>query len=376
MKTPETSRLFEKRTDPVSGVEHYLLTHKITPLQQGFYFCNDCMTRDGRWLWFHVWIFDAQIRLLGVIDFESDEMYYFEDTVFDNASPYVDVETGEVYFAYKNRIYKHAPTPGSRAELVAVIPVEGTLRNLATHLTRSPDKKEFFLDIHVGNGTTYAGTVNIENGTFTKWADNPFFTNHGQINPVNPDLALAAYDYYSDFFTGERYLIPSDENGNYLRLWTIARDGTRTTYPPHNQFATHEFWSADGKKIYYENFNGIHRIHLETGEHINVHACCAWHAFASRDEKYLVYDAKKTSEEEFWRGGPTSVRFVNTENDKEIEIASYLPASATRENQSPYHPDPHPRFVGNEKYVLYTTSEMGGLDIAMASTAHLIEMSR
>ena len=79
MKTPETSRLFEKRTDPKTGVEHYLLTHKITRHQQGFYFVNDSMTEDGRYLWFYVGRLPGAPKLLGVIDFEKDDMWF--DTV-------------------------------------------------------------------------------------------------------------------------------------------------------------------------------------------------------------------------------------------------------------------------------------------------------
>lgn len=376
MKTPETSRLFTKKTDPKSGVEYYLLTHKITKYQQGFYFCNDCMTKDGRYLWFYVAAYDSLYRLLGVIDFEEDDMYYFEDSLFFDATPYIDVDTGDAYYVYRNSIYKHGPKKGDEAELVATVPTKGAVRHLATHLTRTPDKKEFLLDILEGNHTTYVGTVNVETGVFTKWADCDFNTNHGQMNPVNPDIALAAYDYYDDIITGESFAIPSDENGNYLRLWTITRDGKRTTYPPHNDFATHEFWSADGKKIYYENPQGIHRINLETGEHINVHECNAWHAFANRDETLYLYDTKMVPDDEFYRGGPAAVRFYNAVTDKEIDVASYLIPTGTPENPFNYHPDPHPRFVGDEKYVLFTTSECGGLDIAMVKTEYLIEMTK
>ncbi len=376
MKTLETSRLFEKRIDPISGVEHYLLTHKITKHQQGFYFCNDSMTKDGRYLWFGVGIFPGSPCLLGVVDFEEDDMYFMEDTLSHYASPYVDVDTGEVYFTYGNSIYRRSPRKDAETERIFTLRTKTPVRYITTHLTRSPDKTEFLLDVMEGNDTAYLGTANIVTGEFIKWADTPFPINHGQINPVNPDLALGAYDYYTDLITGEHHAIPYDENGNYLRLWTVGRNGTRKTYPPHNGFATHEFWSADGKKIYYENPQGIHRIDLETGEHINRHACPAWHAFASRDEKYLLYDYKCTSEEDFYRGGPAGVAFVNTETGKEIAIATALPPTGTPEHPFNYHPDPHPRFVSDEKYVLYTTSEGGGLDIALVKTEHLIEKTK
>ena len=86
MKTPETSRLFEKRTDPKTGVEHYLLTHKITRHQQGFYFVNESMTEDGRYLWFYATVnpvYNGRARHLGYIDFLTDEIVICYDVPFE-----------------------------------------------------------------------------------------------------------------------------------------------------------------------------------------------------------------------------------------------------------------------------------------------------
>ncbi len=377
MKTPETSRLFEKRIDPVSGVESYILSPKIVRQQQGFYFCNDCMSADGRYLWFHVGLQAGEDRLLGVVDFEEDDLYLFEDTLCIYASPYIDPETAEAYFVWGNNIYRRRPERNASSECIARVPTKSRIVRLATHLTRSADKRKFFLDILEGNGDSYVGVLDLETGVFTKWADCAFHTNHGQLNPVNDKLALCAYDDYTHPLTGVRYGIPSDENGNYLRLWTYTEDGKATTYPPLDGFATHEFWSADGKKIYYADpWHGINRINLETGEHEQIHPCRSWHAFASRDESYLLYDHKLTSEEDFYRGGPAAVNFFNRKTGKDIAIASALPPIGSREEPFNYHPDPHPRFVGDEKYVLYTTTERGTMDIALVSVAHLIEMTK
>lgn len=375
MKTPETSRLFEKWVDPVSGVESYILSRKITRQQQGFYFTNDCMTEDGRYLWFYVGLLPGSPKMLGVVDFEADDLWIMEDTLNNGSSPYVDTKTGEVYFTYGATVYRRAPQRDAQTEKIGTVPSQtgAAIRFCSTHLTRTPDGKEFFLDLVEGVNTCYTGTMDIETGVFTKWADHALHTNHGQINPQNPDLALCACDYWTNHLTGEYNLIPSDENGNYLRLWTVTRDGKQTTYPPHNGFATHEYWSADGKKIFYNNFNGIQRINLETGAHECVHPTCAWHSFATADEKYFVYDAKKTTEEAFYRGGPACVRFVEAETNKEIDVISYLPPLGTPEEPFNYHPDPHPRFVCGEKYVVYTTTVRGTMDVAVVKVDHLIK---
>ena len=101
MKTPETSRLFERRVDPVSGVAHYVLTEKVCEYQQGFYFVNNSMTGDGRYLWFYATInpiYDGRVRHLGYVDFELDEVILCPDAVFStDASPYIDAESGTLY---------------------------------------------------------------------------------------------------------------------------------------------------------------------------------------------------------------------------------------------------------------------------------------
>ncbi len=377
MKTPETSSLFEKRVDPESGVVHFLLSRKLAEHQQGFYFCNDCMTKDGRYLWFYICMQNPSNRLLAVVDFEKDDMYLMTDTLNTYASPYIDTESGDAYFFLDNTIYRRGPRREDKAHAIAHLPTKSRIVHPATHLTCTPDKKKFFLDVQETDGSFYVGILDVESGRFEKWSDSPFHINHGQLNPADPTLALAAYDNYTDPITGISYGIPSDEAGNYLRLWTLRSDGTRTTYPPLDGFATHEFWSADGKKIYYTDpWRGINRIHLETGEHKQIHACRAWHAFASADERYYVYDHKLTSEETFYRGGPAGVRFFNAKTGKDIAIVSALPPIGSRENPFDYHPDPHPRFVSGEKYVLFTAIEGGTMNVALTSTAQLLDLTR
>lgn len=48
----------------------------------------------------------------------------------------------------------------------------------------------------------------------------------------------------------------------------------------------------------------------------------------------------------------------------------------SRENPCNYHIDPHPRFTENEKYVVFTTSELGGADVALASVEHLKNLTK
>ena len=66
------SKLFTPWTNPDTGVTVYLLTQKVAPLQQTFYYVNDGMTRDGRYLWFYCAFPPSALKTLGGIDFEAD----------------------------------------------------------------------------------------------------------------------------------------------------------------------------------------------------------------------------------------------------------------------------------------------------------------
>jgi hypothetical protein len=69
------SRLFTPWKDPGSEVTLYILAHKVVPVQEAFYFVNDGMSADGRWLWFYCAFppsgSASQGRTLAVVDFEA-----------------------------------------------------------------------------------------------------------------------------------------------------------------------------------------------------------------------------------------------------------------------------------------------------------------
>ena len=376
MKTPATSKLFEKRFDKESGVPYYVLTTKACEYQQGFYFVNNSMTNDGRYLWFYATVnpvYDGANRNLGYVDFETDEIVICYDCVFGGgASPYVDAETGDVYFNYAGKLYKREPGKGKLAKLLCTPKIEGYPTKLATHLTRTSDKKHFFIDARVGNHKHVQGIADIETGDFEKWAESIQSTNHGQINPKNDRLALCAYDAYIDSDTGKKIGIPTNADGIYERLWLITPGGGRKMLPPMHNYATHEWWSADGKTVYYccDNY-GIYGINIETGEDVTIlENVDPWHAHCTVDEKLFVFDEKKLERYggKWYRGCPAAVNLLNRETGKCVKIVTEMPENgATPENPNNYHIDPHPRFTENEKYIVFTTTELGSVDLAVAA---------
>ena len=138
-----------------------------------------------------------------------------------------------------------------------------------------------------------------------------------------------------------------------------------------NNYATHEWWANDGKKFYYccDNY-GIYGIDIESGEDIVVlEGVDPWHSHSSKDDKYFVFDEKKLERYggKWYRGCPSALNLFNRETGKCVKIIFEMPENgATPDNPNNYHIDPHPRFTNNEKYIVFTTTELGSVDLAIA----------
>ena len=114
-----TSKHFTRVLDKTSGTYHYVLTTKKAAYQQGFYFVNNSMTRDGRYLWFYATVnpvYDTYSRNVGYVDFLLDEVVICYDVLFDDATPFVDPDTGTLYFTHGKNIYKREPGEDKKAE--------------------------------------------------------------------------------------------------------------------------------------------------------------------------------------------------------------------------------------------------------------------
>ena len=204
-----SSALFTPWTDPDSEVTVYLLTKKVAPVQEAFYFVNESMSQDGRYLWFYCAYPPSgsagQGRTLGVVDFEAQEVRHFPETQFNHASPFLDAATGQVYWCMGDSIWRRGPDWQDKAEWVNGLPSEvvlnRTVSRLATHLSRSADGKEFFVDAEVGLRRVF-GSLPVNGGDFQHWHTFDRNFNHAQFNPHDPDLVLFAQENHSDPITG------------------------------------------------------------------------------------------------------------------------------------------------------------------------------
>ena len=380
MFTCENSKHFEKHIDE-SGAVYYLLKTHVATQQNGFYFVAPCMDEQGRYLWFRCTFPPAMYSTLGVVDFATDEVHHFPETQFSDETPTVDPITGTVYYADDRAIYKRLPDPNASVEKICNLPSEffkrkAIVQKAATHLTFSPDRTQLFLDAITSKGVVI-GVLTLSTGEFDLWERPEYLTNHGQFNPVYPGIALMAEEFDTNE-DGSYRSIRTNADGVFMRLWTITKEEGRRLWAPLNlERATHEWWSADGRKIYYckynsvESNNGICSIDYFTGEHKLVAPVKAWHGFSNVDDTLFVFDENNG----FYRGCASKVGLYNTKTGKKVYINSQNPEINPKNNPSPYHLDPHPRFNACDKYITFTTAVYGKPEVAIAKTDDIVALT-
>ena len=81
---------------------------------------------------------------------------------------------------------------------------------------------------------------------------------------------------------------------------------------------------------------------------------------------------------DIWRGAESMLYFHNHITGKTIKFLTKNPVVEgwTPENSCPYHIDPHPRFVMDDKYITFTTTVRGCVDLAIANVEELIEATK
>lgn len=379
MKTPETSRLFRKHVDPKSGVVSYVLDARIAEEQQSLYFTQKSMTEDGRFLVF--WICGGERRnekTFAMIDFLKDEVLSLEAR---GSIPFLDTTTAMLHWFEPDGFFRMnlRAVPGQKEKLCD-IPKElkdagKQVTGFATHVTLTADRSHAFMDARVDD-RFIQGMLDIKTGRFEKWGEEAVCVNHGQINPVNDRLALCAHETrWIDSQKVEHRIQKVD--GVYPRLLLVEPNGKRRIVPPMNNYATHEYWSADGKGFYYCSHGkqgGVIYYDLANGQQQRVAPVRAAHATMTTDHRYFTYDC---SVGPWYRGCSWQVGFYNSVTGKEIFLYSVLPAFNTKEKPSKLHPDPHPQFVCGDRFIVCTINHGDGrMDVSVTPVAPLIEKTR
>ena len=188
---------------------------------------------------------------------------------------------------------------------------------------------------------------------------------------------LICRDYWNDVVTGELHGIPTGTDGVFERLWLWKAGQSEPVLiaPIDGGRATHEWWSENGKHIYYCTYPnyGIARYDLAKGKQCMITTNRATHAHASSDDNYFTFDQHIG---DHYRGCPWKVFFYNHKTDRTVAIVTHSPRYNNPENPSPWHPDPHPNFVGNDNYIVSTFNIDGAMNVLVTPVAPLIEVTQ
>ncbi len=381
-------KLFTEWRDPATGVASHILTRRVAPVQQSFYFTSPSITDDGRYYWFYCAFPPSGSgyhgRTLAVADLKAGEIIHHPNTQFLEASPLVDRRTGNVYWCNPVGIWKLAPCAESEAELVNRFSPEFVgyqdVRRYATHLTFSADGSALNIDAEIGHKFCI-GSAPLDGGDIEIWQEMDHCYKHGQWNPVDPDLMLIAQDHWIDRATWTRHTYQN-------RLWLIRRGGRAEPIytapvaadpgkqvPEHNRDRRtrhgHEWWSADGKHIWYVHYgHGVERIALGASapERVwNIERIA--HAHADATGRFLVCDGIHSTTTETWR-----VTFYDSELRRELPLVSSMPRLLHDEPR--YHIHPHPHFCLGDSLICYTTTVLGQVDVAFTRISDLQALLR
>ncbi len=377
MKTPEKSRLFTRWRCPTSGIDSYVLTHRPAPVQKAFYFTNRSMTDDGRYLWV-MCLFPPPggryaVPVLGVVDFERDEMRVYHETqcrsgAFAEAgsAPMIDPRTGEAYWFNELDLWKRGPEADDRAVRVNSFPKEiaGKRRpdRIVSHLMPSADGRTVNIDARF-DGRTYVGDLPLDGSPFRLWQTLDGFYDHGQFSPTDPDVQMLAHEYWKDHDAE-----PFDGQRPYHRLWLIRRgEAARPILREPVSHSGHEWWDPDGEHVWYVHYGvGVKKVNVATGEEANLWPGHLSHAYSDRTGRYLVADAMADPVV-----SDCHVAFRDTHTGQQVEIVNRPPLAPHLTQCAHLHP--HPQFCCDDRYVCYTTTVHDRVDVALVPTQDLID---
>ena len=379
----KSSKHFKKYIDE-SGVTSYIFDNEAMPMTQSFYFTNPSATSDGRYVWMYCGFPPAGNsvygRSLGVVDTYLDTFTHYPNTMFHDASPMVDTESGEVYYCDPLGIYRRSPDPRGELELIAPRPKflygRGYLETIATHLTFSADKKKLCFDATIGNHFIL-GDVDLATGEYDVWREFDYRRNHAQFNPKYPDLMMFAEDDWVEVDSGVYHKITYDENGKLARIYIMKKGEEPIYIPPLYTEARHEYWAPSGEAVYYVDWDfGTIKYDLRTRKYEIFDKRGTWHSHCDSTERYFVADENEIDGEKWYRGSKSRVHFYNRATDKYVNIITENPALFTREAPSRYHIDPHPQFTMNDTAVMHTATVTGKVSAAITDVDELIERTR
>lgn len=375
MLFPENSLLFTPWTHPASGVQSLVLTTRIAPVQQSFYYTHPSFSNDGGYLWLRCG-YPPQggrhsIQVLGVADLGNNDVRVYPETQFPAESAMVDTTTNEVYWTNNLDVWKRGPQPSDQAVLVNRFPAElatGRLALIATHPTFSANRRSLNIDArfiqHDGTPICYIGELPLDGSAFILWQKiEGFYLDHGLFSPSDPELQIFAHEYWQDHGQHE----PFDGQRPYHRIWKIRRgEKAEPLLCAPVSHSGHEWWSVDGRHLWYVHYGvGVKKVALDTREEFLVWPGHFAHAHSSMCGRYLVADRMNLPSP-----ADCNVIFFDTVTGKSIEIVNRGPLAPHLTQCGHLHP--HPQFCLKDRYICYTTTVHERVDVALVAVKDLI----
>ncbi|MBQ7176126.1 MAG: hypothetical protein IJS08_01825 [Victivallales bacterium] len=360
---------FQTWKDPGTGALSWVLVKRAAPIQFPFYFTNPCITRNGKYMFFYAAFPPTKGLFLGrvALDPRNPEITWYPQAMFTEASPMIAPDDSGVYFMSREELC--FMDMEGLVRIVGTVPAEYIANRYfyrgSTHLSMSCDGKWFFLDGEVGN-VCFAALMSTDTGEFKLLHEFSFCCDHGMFSPVNPTQILLPRDWRRDRITG-RY--------EYMeqRLWVMDIDQTyyRNLRPDvwegHNGTDTaHEWWSNDGLVCYVDYMQGVFECNPDTLETTHVWKRPVCHAHCNQDRSIFCADQTPYA----WNARPLEILLYDRRNDIEKRIVSAMPKPCRP--RSPYHLDPHPHFSPDGSVVVYMTTVLGGIDVAVSPISQFL----
>ena len=187
---------------------------------------------------------------------------------------------------------------------------------------------------------------------------------HASFSPHDPDLFMVTQEWYKDPITGRRFSFD-------VHAWLM--DVGQTLFEPilvqgwsgHGSSPNHEFWSGDGWVCWVDFKRGAFEWHPEDRMLYHVWQRPLCHAHASADRQLWCADQTPYT----WDQETCAVLFYRRETGQETAIVSALPRPDL--DWRALHLHPHPQFVLDDRYVVYTTTVFGRADVALAPVGAL-----
>jgi hypothetical protein len=356
---------FSPKADPESGVIRYILTERAAPFHKAFYFMSPSIRGESEWLWFRAahppeksWIVCA-LRL----DPDRPEIRIFPHLRM-TGNPWVDPAGDAVFVPATDRVLRQ-PVDGDVEEILRIDPAlvrKRHLFGLCANLSSSSDGRYFLFDSHVGD-EFIVWLHDRQSGEPRVVHCFPRKMHHAMFSLHDPELFFINQGPGNDPYTGTRINIES-------RTWLMDIHGNRLEpltpdlWFGHNAENCHEWWTRQGTIQFCEYRSGIWEANPYTRERELIWSRPSIHGQTSPDGTWIVCDENTYAWNE---KSPCSVWALHRPTGREVRIASPLPPPPFgRGDWRAWHPDPHPHFSEDGQAMVYTTTELGTLNLAIS----------